>query len=173
MNAFAALAALWRRFSARERTVIAAGALLAAAILLYVLLWEPGLAARRTLSSALPRLRAQLADMRLQREEIMALRRQIDAAARRGDLQTLLQASLRETAFAESVERVSVLPDGGAQVLIGSAAFDAWVEWLERAQREFGVRLQSATITPPEPGGRARIEASFAARGVPTAGSTR
>ena len=47
MNAFAALAALWRRFSARERTVIAAGALLAAAILLYVLLWEPGLAARR------------------------------------------------------------------------------------------------------------------------------
>jgi len=173
MSPFASLSAFWRRCSARERTVLAAGGLLAAAALLYVLLWEPGMAARRSLSSALPRLRAQLADMQLQRKEIMALRGQIDAAASRGDLQTLLQASLRQTAFAESVERVSALPDGGAHVLVGSAAFDAWVEWLERAQREFGVRVRSATITPRAPGGRVRIEARFAARGVPAAGSTR
>ena len=122
MSAFAPVSAFWRRRSTSERTAIAAGSLLAAAALLYVLLWEPGMAARRSLSTALPRLRAQLADMRLQREEIMALRRQIDTAASRGDLQALLQASLRQTAFAESVERVSALPNGGAQVIIGSGA---------------------------------------------------
>lgn len=153
--------------------VIAVVGLLAATALLYLVLWEPGMAAHRSLSSALPRLRAQLADMRLQRAEIMALRKQIDAAARRGELQTLLQASLRQTGFAESVERVGVLPDGGAQILITSAAFDAWVDWLEGVQREFGVRVQSATITPGEPRGHVRVEASFAARAAPAAGGAR
>lgn len=173
MRLAATLSAFWRACSARERAVLAAGALLAAAVLLYVLLWEPGMAARRSLSSALPRLRAQLADMRVQREEIMALRRQIDAAARRGDLQTLLQASLRQSGFAESVEGVSALSDGGARVLVASASFEAWVDWLERAQREFGVRVQAATITAHEPGGLVRIDASFAARGASASGSTR
>lgn len=165
MNSYTPLAAFWGRCSARERTVIVAGGLLALAALLYVLLWEPGMAARRTLSSALPRLRAQLADMQMQREEIMALRRQVDAAARRGDLLTLLQASLRQAGLAGSVEHVGALPDGGARVVIASAAFGAWVDWLEQVQREFGVRVQSAMITPRTPGGLVRIEASFASRG--------
>lgn len=165
MNAGAALAAFWGERSARERAVLlgAAGVLLLAA--LYAFLWEPGLAARKSLADTLPRLRAELADMRAQREEISMLRKEIDAASRSGELQNLVRASVARTRFAAAVERLDALANGSVLLQAGPVSFDAWLEWVENLQHELGVRLEASRIVALEQPGLVRVEARFAPRG--------
>jgi type II secretory pathway component PulM len=161
----------WSASSKRERTVLALGTAFALGALLYALLLEPGMSARQSLSATLPRLRAQLADMRVQRAEIAGLRKQLEAAPQRGDLHALLRASALQQSFAGSVEHTEALPSGGALVRMGPVGFDAWLDWLERMQREFGARLEACRIRALGRPGLVQVEARFAARGAP--GSTR
>jgi len=165
------IVAFWSERSGRERAVLLIAAALAISAALYAFLWAPGLAARASLSTTLPRLRAQIEDMRLQRDEIRALRKQPGAASARGDLATLLRASAAGTAFEKSVQRVDALPDGGVQFLAEPVAFDAWLDWLERLQREFGVRLEAGSIRALDRPGLVRVEARFGSGGATTAGS--
>jgi len=79
----------------------------------------------------------------------------------------LLRASVQQQPFAGSVERTEALPGGGALVRVAVVGFDAWLDWLERMQREFGVRLETCRITALEGPGMVQVEARFAARGTP------
>ena len=169
MNVGAAAAAFWAERSGRERAVLLAGAGLVLAAALFALLWEPGLAARKSLAETLPRLRAQLEDMRLQREEIIALRKVLDAGSRRGDLGNLLRASAARSPVGKSVEHIDPLPNGGVLVRTASVSFDAWLDWVENLQRELGVRLEVCRVAALEQSGLVRVEARFAPRGA-TAG---
>jgi len=155
-------AGFWKDRSARERGfLLAAGALLLAAALV-ALVWEPGLAARKSLSATLPRLRAQVDDMRRQQKEVLALRKKVAAEPRRGDLKVLLQASAARTAFAQAVERSDSLASGLVQLRAGPVNFDAWLQWVESLQRDLGIRLDSCRISALEQPGMVRVEASFA-----------
>lgn len=165
MSMGAALAAFWEDRSARERAVLLAAACLALVAALYVLLWEPGLAARRSLAATLPRLRAELEDMRAQRDEIAALRKELGAGSRRGELQNLLRASTARTSFAKALERIDALANGSVLVQAAPVGFDAWLEWVESLQRELGVRLEACRIVALEQPGLVRVEARFAPRG--------
>lgn len=162
MSIAATAAGFWNDRSTRERGILlAAGALILAAAL-YALLWEPGLAARKSLSAALPRLRAQVDDMRRQQREVLALRKQVGAEPRRGDLKALLQASAARTAFAQAVERAESLSSGMVLMRSGPVSFDTWLQWVESLQRDLGVRLDSCRISALEQPGMVRVEASFA-----------
>lgn len=161
----AALAAFWEDRSASERAALLAAVCLALVAALYALLWEPGLAARRSLDETLPRLRAELEDMRSQREEIAALRKELGAGSRRGGLQELLRASAARAPFAEALERIDALASGGVVMQAAPVGFDAWLEWLENLQRELGVRLEACRVVALEQRGLVRVEARFAPRG--------
>jgi len=167
MSIAATVAGFWNERSARERGVLlAAGALIVVAAL-YALLWEPGLAARKSLSAALPRLRAQVDDMRRQQREVLALRKQVGAVPQRGDLKSLLQASAARTAFAQAAERAESLSSGMVLMRAGPVSFDAWLQWVESLQRDLGVRLDSCRISALEQPGMVRVEASFTSGGAP------
>jgi type II secretory pathway component PulM len=160
----ATLAAYWAGRTDRERVLLLAAAGLVLAAALFALLWLPGLAARSSLANTLPRLRAELADMRIQREEILALRKEIGAGTRRGDLSALLRASAARTRFATAVERVEALANGGVAVQAAPVSFDAWLDWVESLQRELGVRLEAVRIIALGQPGLVRVEARFAPR---------
>jgi type II secretory pathway component PulM len=170
VNVGAAAAAFWAERSGRERAVLLAGAGLVLAAALFALLWEPGLAARKSLAETLPRLRAQLEDMRVQRAEILALRKELDAESRRGDLGNLLRASAARSLVGKSVEHIDPLPNGGVLVRTASVSFDAWLDWVENLQRELGVRLEVCRVVALEQPGLVRVEARFAPRGATAGG---
>lgn len=161
-----AAAAIWRESSPRERATLVAGAALALAAALYVFLWEPGIAARKSLSASLPHLRAQLEDMRRQRIEVASIRKDLAAAPRQGDLATLLRASAAQAPFAAALERIEALPDGKVRVQAGSVPFGAWLAWIESLQRQMGVRVASCRISALEQPGLVRLDASFIGAGA-------
>ena len=161
--------AFWRPRSARERVVLGGAALIASAALLYGLVWEPAMAARKTLSVSLPRMRAQLEDMRLQQKEVSALRKQIESAPPRGDLKALLQDSAKRASFGRSVERVEAVAADRVFFAAGPVDFDAWLDWAAGVQRDFGARIDTSKITATEHPGMVRVEASFVARSAAAA----
>jgi general secretion pathway protein M len=165
------IAEFWAGRTGRERVILIGGFALVVLLALYFFLWEPGLAARKSLAVALPRLRAQLADMRWQREEIAALRHKLGAVPRRGELAALLRASAARTSFSRSPLRVDALPDGDAQIQGEEVNFDAWLAWVANLQRELGVRLDACRISATNQPGRVRVQARVAAASA--GGSTR
>ena len=171
MSIAASATGFWSDLSNRERGfLLAAGALILAAAL-YALLWEPGLAARKSLAAALPRLRAQVDDMRRQQKEVLALRKKLGAERQRGDLKALLQASATRTSFAQAVGRSDSLPGGMVLLRAEPVNFDAWLEWVESLQRDLGVRLESCRISALEQPGMVRAEANFASGSVQASGN--
>jgi type II secretory pathway component PulM len=166
MKLRATIAGFWVACTSRQRVAIAAAIAVAALIALYLLLWEPGLAARQSLSAALPRLRAQLEDMRWQREEVVALRKRLGASTPQGDLAALLRASAAQAPFASAIERIESLPGGKVRMLAGPLPFDAWLAWIGNAQRELGIRVDACRIAALEQQGMVRLEAIFAAGGA-------
>lgn len=153
----------WRARPVRERAALGAAASVVALALLYGLVWEPGMAARQKLSATLPRLRSQLADMRLQQKEVMALRKQLQTAPQRADLKALLQGSAAGAPFGRSVERVETVAAGRVLVRAGPADFDAWLDWIAGIQRDFGARVDTCKIVATGQPGLVRIETTFVA----------
>jgi general secretion pathway protein M len=151
----------WGERSSRERALLAGGAAAIVLVALYLFLWQPGLAASRRLSAALPKLRAQVELMRAQQAEIAVLRKSAAGALKGGDLRASLEASLAGTPFAKSVQRIEATSAERATVAVVSASFDDWLRWVAAAQRESGVRLERSRIAAlPEPG-MVRADATF------------
>jgi type II secretory pathway component PulM len=162
----------WDLRSAKERILLCAAGAVALAALFYVFLLEPALSARKQLSATLPRLRAQVEDMRQQQKEIAALRKKVAAASQHGDLKVLLQASIARSSFVNAVERIESLSGDKALLLAAPVMFDDWIGWTESLQREFGIRLEVCKITATDQPGLVRIEATFAQGGQPVARKT-
>jgi type II secretory pathway component PulM len=104
--------------------------------------------------------------MRWQREEVVALRKQLGASAPRGDLTALLRASAAQAPFASAIERLESLSGGKVRMQAGPLPFDAWLAWIGNAQRELGIRLDACRISALDQPGMVRLEAIFAARGT-------
>lgn len=159
--------AYWNDRSPRERLALALAAAAVALAALYLLLLGPGLEARARLAAALPRMRAQLDDMHRQEKEIALLRKKVGANPQRTELKPLLQSSLARTSFASAVARIDPVPGGKAVFAANPVNFDHWVAWVETLQREFGVRVEDARVTAIDQPGLVRVEATFAAPGLP------
>jgi len=165
MGAREALKAFWASRQPRERGVLLTGAVLVALAVLYAGLWDPALTARSRLAATLPKMRAQLEGMRLQKREIEQLRKALGPASPSADLRALLRAAVERSPFPRAVDRIEWR--SGEHVVLAAAAvgFDQWVDWTRALQRELGVRVDSCEITAlPEPG-MVRLEAVFAGPG--------
>lgn len=166
MKLVATIVGFWTACTARQRAAITAGIAVLAGTALYLLLWQPGLAAQQSLSTTLPRLRAQLEDMRWQRQEVMALRKQLGASAPSGDLAALLRASGAQAPFAPAIERIESLSGSKVRMQAGPLPFDAWLAWIGNVQRELGIRVDACRISALDQPGMVRLEAIFAAGGT-------
>lgn len=146
----------------REQRVLVAGLVLATLAALYALFWAPALAATRGLSTQLPRLRAQVEEMRAHQAQVTALRKAISESRRDGPPQAVAQALLAsDPAFKaarsqwQSSERLAME--------IPAIDFDQWLALTGRLQREGGLRVESCTVSALPQRGVVRIEALFAA----------
>lgn len=156
----------WAQRTARERMLLAGGALAVTLVALYLFLWQPGLAASRRLSAALPKLRAQVELMRVQQSEIAALRKTAGAAAQSGELRVVLQSALASAPFQKSVQRFELTSAQRASLQVSAASFEDWLRWVTELQRHAGVRLDRCGISALGEPGMVRIEATLVAAGA-------
>ena len=155
----------WGMRSGKERMMLGAAGGVLLAVVSYVILLEPALAASKKLSATLPTLRAQVEDMRQQQKEIAVLRKKVAGASQQGDLKALLQSSAARASFVNSIERIESLSGDKALLLAAPVIFDDWLGWIENLQREFGVRLEGCKITATDQPGLVRVEVRFAQSG--------
>lgn len=146
----------------RERRIIAAGLALALLAALYALFWEPGLAATRRLSAQLPRMRADVEEMRLHQKRIAALRESVGAAQQGGAPRALLQATLDSDPSLRGA-RAQWLSRERVSLEIAAIDFDQWLAMAARLQRESGIRVESCTVAALPQAGLVRVEAVLAA----------
>ena len=129
------LAEFWAERSHRERTVLAAGGAVALALALYGLLWEPGLKASAKLSASLPRLRAQVEDMRAQQKEILQLRKTAGTtASQAADLRALLRAAVARSPLAAAAPSIEWQSNDRVVFAAASVDFDSWMQFTSGAE---------------------------------------
>ena len=158
---------LWAARSAGEQWLLLSAGIAVLIALIYGSILRPGLAERQKLSAALPRIRADLEDMRAQQKEIGRLRQTLKSTSRSSDVKALLQSSLAQSALGASVERVEATSANRAFMRVGAVEFTKWLDWVERVQREFGIRVAACEITALDRPGFVRVEVTFESSGPP------
>jgi general secretion pathway protein M len=148
--------AWWETLSARERGLVAAGALLTLALLAYVLFWEPFQANSRRLQGSVAELRADLAWMQQAAREI----RRLDGAgeARPAEdgrsLLTLVDQTARAAGLGNALKRVA--PQGADQLSaqLDAVEFDRLIAWLGDLERDHAIGIVNLSVDRTSAAGR-------------------
>lgn len=135
----------------RERQLIISGGVILLVMLLYLLVWEPIARDNESLKLRYQNSQQLIDWMEDAAEEAKALQTKIKASgpASKSSNQSLLgviDRTAKSNKLGPSVKRVQ--PDGktGARVWLENAVFNDVIKWLEKLQRNEGVRLVTTVI---------------------------
>jgi type II secretory pathway component PulM len=146
----------WSERELRERIVLAAGAVLACAALLYVLI-GPASSSITQLRRSLPVARAQSAQLQALLSEVRGLKsRPAVAGAKAADAPAAIQQSL--TAAGLKALRVVPLSNGALQLTFANVPYAAWSVWLATTERELGMRAIAVTVKATATPGNADVD---------------
>ena len=143
---------LWRQRSERERLWIARVAALLGLALLAVL-WLQSERSRERLALELPPLRASIAALERDAEEVRRLRATPATAPAATPL-----ASLATNAGGVPGAQITVLDERRVRLAGDDVAFQALIEWLGNARATHGMRVESARLQSLPGAGRVRAE---------------
>jgi general secretion pathway protein M len=147
----------WSEREPRERALLASGASLAGAALLYLALVEPAFSAIARLQRALPNTRAQSAQLEALLTEVRALKSRPPVAGAAGaDTPAAIEKSLAAAGL--KAVRVVPLADGALQLTFANVPYAAWSVWLAAAERELGMHAISVTAKATAAPGNADVE---------------
>ena len=137
------IGAWWNKLQPREQRMLGVGAIIAALLLGWALLWYPLTHARADLEKRVARQRADLTWMRQavsEAHELHALGTHGRAERQGKSLLALADVSARGAGLAGALKRVE--PTGGKSVRVSFevADFDALVNWLDALARDYGVQ---------------------------------
>lgn len=157
--AWAALKAWFGARAPREQRLLAGAAIVLVLALVYSLFWEPAVDGRAQIAASLPQLEAQLAEVRMQAEQVRHLRGTAAVGAPHGaGLREALSASLVTAGVANA--QLTVI-GSGVQVEVKAAPFGAWMSWLDTVRRTAHVRVVSAHATADAQQGHATVSATL------------
>ena len=151
----------WRARPERERSMLAAGAVVIAVMLYVALVWIPLERMRVRLAADLPALRASIAALERDAIEVKRLRAQPSTVPQnRAPLAPLMAANT----WARELPGVQLtVPDERHVRLSGSdIAFTSLLDWLDTARAAHGLRVESARIEALPAVGRVRAELTLA-----------
>lgn len=139
----------WQQLAPREQRMLGGGALLLAALLGYVLLWEPLQQSRADWRGRAIAADANLRWMRAAAEQVVALRGAGGVQPVASDGRSLLarvDGGAREAGLGGALLRVE--PSGPDQVRVQfqQASFDALMQWLEQLGERDGVRVTELSV---------------------------
>lgn len=149
----------WSDRPARERAFLAAGAGALAALLLIALVWLPLERARARLAHELPVLRASVATLQRQADEVRRLRAMPAVA---GASAQPLAALAAGGAPSLPGAQLAVLDVGHVRVAGSDVGFAPLLEWLASTQAAHGLHVESARIDALPATGRVRVDITLA-----------
>jgi type II secretory pathway component PulM len=155
------VAALWRSRSARERSLVSAGAVVLAIMVIVALAWLPLERSRVRLNAELPQLRASVAALTRDAGEVKRLKAMpATVPANPAPLAPLIAAN----AWARDLPGVqlSVPDEKHVRITAADVSFTALLDWLATARAAHGLRVESARIDALPLAGRVRAELTLA-----------
>ena len=132
----------WKGLSLREQRIVAIGAIAAAVLLGWALIWHPLAVKRSELLESVDAQRRDLAYVRVAAAEVERLRATgvRSRADRQGrSLLALADATARGAGLESALKRVEPVGARSVRVSFENANFDALVDWLEDLSRSYGV----------------------------------
>ena len=139
----------WRGRSERERRALAMGAV-ALALMLLIVVWVQAERSRERLAAQLPALRASIAALERDAQEVKRLR----AMPARATASGAPLAALASGAIPGA--RVTVVDERRVRIEGDDVAFAALLEWLGRTQASHGLRVESASVEALDLPGRVK-----------------
>lgn len=136
----------WNNLQQRERRLVIAGGALLAALLAYLLVWEPLVQRTEQARAAVEELQQQLQWMRQASAEARRLSRgRPVAGSREQSLLAVADSSARRLQLGGAITRIQ--PDGEQRVRVwlAAASFDALLEWFDDLARR-GIQLNSVVV---------------------------
>ncbi len=143
----------WRERTPRERTVLAAGAAAAAIALAFALGWLPLARAHARLERELPALRASVAVLERQADEVRRLRAMPPPGAGAGAAPVATAES-----GAPAGARVTVLDAGRVRLTGDDVALAALLAWLTGEAAQRGLHVERARLDALPARGRVRVD---------------
>ena len=134
--------AWWRNLSVKDRRVLGIGAIAAALLLGWALLWHPLATRRDELERSVQNQRRDLAYVQQGAAEIANLHGtgERSRADREGkSLLALADATARAAGLETALKRVEPVGARSVRVSFEAANFDAMVQWLDSLSKRFGV----------------------------------
>ncbi|HRD65869.1 MAG TPA: type II secretion system protein M [Candidatus Competibacter sp.] len=140
--------AWWETLSARERGLVASGAVLTLALLLYALVWEPFQSSGRRLRQSVAEQRAELVWMRQAAQEIKRLGGAGTAKPTAEDrsLLTLVDQTARAAGLGTALKRVAPQGEDKLSVQLDSVEFDKLLPWLGTLERDHRIAIVSLSV---------------------------
>lgn len=155
-----ALNAWWRAREPRERQILVVGALVAALMLGWALLYKPLTDARASLVQGNQRLAADLASMRANAARLRSGVVDGDAARERAgrSLLALVDAGIRDIGLGAGLKRIEPAGDGRVRLRLEAVPFDPLAGWLETVAQRHGVIVAEMAATATEYVGQVDIQ---------------
>lgn len=147
------IAAWWNGLQARERQMIAFGAIACVVLLGWAFIWQPLAEARARLRTRVDLERADVAWMRAssaQAGELHAQGARSHVERQGKSLLALADMTARSSGLSGALKRVE--PTGGNSVRVSFevANFDMLVDWLTQLSRDYGVRVSDLSADKVE-----------------------
>ncbi len=152
----------WAARPPRERALLAGGAAAAVVVLLFALVWLPMERSRARLATELPAIRASLAEMRAQAEEVKALRAlPAREAAAGAPLSTLVASGSLAQGLPGA--RLTLTGPKRVKLAVDDASWTRLVEWIAATAGAHGLAVEEATVEALPATGRVRASLVLAA----------
>lgn len=154
----------WTARTTRERAVLISGTFALITFCVFELAWRPMLHDLERLDEQLPRLRAEVAQLRQAADELPGLKQK--AIVRVVD-PSKLRAILQRTAIDRGLN-VSTMREVGSRigVTIESASFASWTDWVDDLHRRHGIVVVSVRVVALDAPGMVKIDSTFGPPGV-------
>ena len=142
---------IFGNLNARERQVLALGAVVLVLILVYTLVWVPWHDALRRLRIQVPAKQTTLSSMQEQAKQAKPLLKlQNNKSNNDVPLLTVVENTAATAKMRDVIRRMSPGDqEGQVKVWLTEASFDSWLLWLEQLRKE-AVEVVSSTISRSE-----------------------
>lgn len=149
----------WQARAPRERSIIAALAVMLGAVL-YVWLVQSAGQARAQLSASVATLRTQAVRIEQQSAEFGLLRAAPPATVSPTDLLTLVQGRIGDAGLAHALVSINALNAEQVVVVFGAVAFADWIQWIAGLKSQH-IRLDACRIEALSTAGLVSVTATL------------
>ncbi len=156
------LAARWRALSASEQKTLTWGAAILLPALIYALLWQPAHTALGKLHKSLPPLRAQLAQMKIQSDEVQTLRQHAQPAVLDGaSLKKIVQNAATQEGWAAPAFMLELTEQNDVRIIAESIPFPRLLNFLRELDATHHIRVGTISVSPSSAQGVVKISGTL------------